>query len=124
MGNSTVRRLQDKNRLDDKPLAGAQWRYLYYPALIVMYLFLRRLYNIVWRFVYILQVSTTAVGADWGAPSHVDTAMTVWAVRLTHAGDCLYQPISTAISVGDYAPHCHKLIPYSQVTLKSRLAFT
>ena len=25
----------------------------------------------------------------------------------------------TPISVGDYTPDCHKLIPYSQVTLKS-----
>src|SRR5690606_15921052 len=29
------------------------------------------------------------------------------------------QTIFTPISVGDYAPDCHKLIPYSQVTLKS-----
>jgi len=30
-----------------------------------------------------------------------------------------YQTIATSISVGDYAPYCHKLMPYSQVTLKS-----
>ena len=97
----TINRYEDKQFIVLASWQVNQAKYLYYPARVFLSLLLCTYFKCVAQHhtalhLYTLAFSTAALVA------------TVVGLTMTF----------TPISVGDYAPDCHKLIPYSQVTLK------